>query len=293
MENISLFGYSFYKIILYFTLYSFIGWCMEVAYTFYTHHRFVNRGFLYGPFCPMYGFGTTLVIVFSRPCNTGIIKLFFICATAASLLEYVTSYVLEKVFHSRWWDYSDNFLNINGRICISYSILWGILGVVVIKFLHPSGVGWLTELIPGSIRIKLMYAIIIYFIMDFTFTIISLVRLRKLFMQLENIRDEVKKLFENLKASASEGKLAFEKIPEEFKGKKIDVQNFLKEKMISAELLRYIPEDIRNRYEHIINNISERYERLFMAFPEFKKNVVEKFITKFKNKINENKEDKF
>ena len=127
----------FYTYFLLYFLYSIIGWFLEVGLAFYEHKKFVNRGFLIGPYCPIYGVGCLLLtILLSKYINEpGVIFAFsiFICAT----LEYLTSYLMEKIFKLRWWDYSNMKFNINGRICLETLIPFGIIGVLVVKYISP------------------------------------------------------------------------------------------------------------------------------------------------------------
>lgn len=127
----------FYTYFLLYFIYSIIGWFLEVGLAFYEHKKFVNRGFLIGPYCPIYGVGCLLLtILLSKYINEPrVIFAFsiFICAT----LEYLTSYLMEKIFKLRWWDYSNMKFNINGRICLETLIPFGIIGVLVVKYISP------------------------------------------------------------------------------------------------------------------------------------------------------------
>ncbi len=127
----------FYTYFLLYFIYSIIGWFLEVGLAFYEHKKFVNRGFLIGPYCPIYGVGCLLLtILLSKYINEpGVIFAFsiFICAT----LEYLTSYLMEKIFKLRWWDYSNMKFNINGRICLETLIPFGIIGVLAVKYISP------------------------------------------------------------------------------------------------------------------------------------------------------------
>lgn len=127
------------KFELYFMLfitYSFIGWVVEVVNVIIMNKKIVNRGFLIGPYCPIYGCGSLLMILFIK--NTGdllgtFLKIVFICA----ILEYTTSYLMEKLFKTRWWDYSKNRYNINGRICLETMSLFGIGGCILLYLVNP------------------------------------------------------------------------------------------------------------------------------------------------------------
>lgn len=122
---------------LIFLSYSMIGWCMEVVVKFFEYRRFINRGFLIGPYCPIYGIGALSVTFFLSGYSGRPVLLFVLSLTIATLIEYFASYIMEKVFHARWWDYSNDKFNINGRVCLATMIPFGILSLAVIYLGNP------------------------------------------------------------------------------------------------------------------------------------------------------------
>jgi len=110
---------------------------MEVMNTFRAEKKFVNRGFLVGPYCPIYGFGVLLITFLLKKYQADIIVTFIFSILICAILEYITSYILEKLFHARWWDYSNRKFNINGRICLDNLLIFGILGCFIIYVLNP------------------------------------------------------------------------------------------------------------------------------------------------------------
>lgn len=122
---------------LYFFIYSSIGWLSEVVYCSLLERRFVNRGFLRGPLCPIYGFGGLILIFILDPFKESIFILFLMATLVTTTLEYVSSWALEKIFNTKWWDYSRYRLNIHGRICLLNSLLFGFMGVIGVALLHP------------------------------------------------------------------------------------------------------------------------------------------------------------
>ncbi len=128
---------KFKDMILYFFIYSFIGWILETIYAFFVLGYFVKRGFLIGPICPIYGFGAILLILLLRNCKGKPLSQFLIAGFTFTVFEYVASYVLEVIFGLRWWDYSEDLLNLQGRVSLSYSIIWGALGILLIEGIHP------------------------------------------------------------------------------------------------------------------------------------------------------------
>lgn len=126
------------KWFLYFIIYSFMGWITEVIYCIFTEKKLVNRGFLIGPICPIYGYGVILILLLIDGNKYDILAIFLKSILICSLLEYFTSFFMEKLFKARWWDYSDRKYNINGRVCLETMIPFGILGSLVVLVLHPS-----------------------------------------------------------------------------------------------------------------------------------------------------------
>lgn len=121
-KNIS----KFQKIAIYFFIYAFIGWIGEEIFCIVSTHEFVKRGFLFGPICPIYGYGAIMLILFLKDYKNKPIRLFFLAAILFSVFEYITDFFLQALFATRWWDYTGFFLNINSRITLSFSILWGV-----------------------------------------------------------------------------------------------------------------------------------------------------------------------
>lgn len=135
---------SFQNLIIYFFLCGIIGWILEEIYAYILFGSFVKRGFLYGPICTIYGCGAMLMVLITEFINSKNIKnkllkltIEFLAITATfTILEYTASLVLEVIFGLRWWDYSNDFLNVNGRICLIFSLLFGISGVTFIKVIY-------------------------------------------------------------------------------------------------------------------------------------------------------------
>lgn len=122
---------------LLFLTYAFLGWCMEVTAKLLQTGKFVNRGFLIGPYCPIYGWGAICITLLLKRYLDDPIVLFVMSTLICSIIEYFTSYFMEKKYHARWWDYSNKKFNINGRICLETLIPFGILGVIIMYLTNP------------------------------------------------------------------------------------------------------------------------------------------------------------
>lgn len=158
--------------IYYFIVYSFVGWCLETAYVSITQGRFINRGLINIPLCPIYGFGALLLIVILMPLSNNIALFFLGSIMLTTTLEYATGYVMETFFNIITWDYSREFLNINGRICLKFSIVWGLLALFFLNLLHPH-IDRAIDHIPAAYRVVFCYAVALIFIVDGIFVLAS------------------------------------------------------------------------------------------------------------------------
>lgn len=136
---------------LLFIMYSFLGWSLEVVCKLLEKGKFINRGFLIGPVCPIYGFGAVSITVLLNKYKSDVIVLFIMAMVISSVLEYFTSYIMEKLFNARWWDYSTKRFNINGRICLETLIPFGILGILITYIVNPFFLSIINKLSIGSI----------------------------------------------------------------------------------------------------------------------------------------------
>ena len=162
---------------LLFIIYSFSGWVMEVIVFLFAEKKFINRGFLIGPYCPIYGFCSVLMVLTFGKYTEIPIALFIMAAVLCTVVEYLTSYIMEKLFNTRWWDYSDLTFNVNGRVCLKNSVLFGLLGCFLIYVANPFLSGLLLQ-IPENVLDAISLAILALFIADniTSFNIISRVK---------------------------------------------------------------------------------------------------------------------
>lgn len=158
--------YKTFILIALFLIYSFIGWIVEVSAFLIQDHKFVNRGFFIGPVVPIYGTGGILITILLTKYQSDPIVLFCMTVVVCSILEYLTSYIMEKIFKTRWWDYSNKKFNINGRICLSNLIVFGIMGLVMVYLINPLLIDILNKIDP--ILLKCVVSIlIVLFVIDF------------------------------------------------------------------------------------------------------------------------------
>ena len=183
-------GFSLYHILAYFLIYSCIGWCLEVIYAAATTGQLVNRGFLNGPVCPIYGFGMIIVLFALTPLQHSILLLYIVGVILPSALELVGGWALYKLYHTRWWDYSDFPLNIGGYICLKFCLLWGVGTLVVMRIVHPV-VADLVDLIPPFVGVILMCFLYAVYAADVVATAIAASALADTLDTMEQLGDSI------------------------------------------------------------------------------------------------------
>ena len=182
---------SLYELFWLFLIYSLLGWCAEVAAHAVTKGKFINRGFLNGPYCPIYGFGMIIVIICLTPISHNIILLFIGSVVLTTALEFITGFILEKVFKTRWWDYSNQKLNIGGYICLKYSLLWGAACVIIMKIIQPLLID-VINIIPQLVGQVFAVVFAASIIVDLITVLIGLTAMSKRLKHAKQIREQIK-----------------------------------------------------------------------------------------------------
>lgn len=170
--------YTGYELLWLYLIYSFIGWCGEVAVAALKKHKFINRGFVNGPLCPIYGAGAVAFAVFLPELEHHLFFLFLGGLILASFIEYMTGRIMEKIFHRKWWDYSEERFHIEGYVCLKSSVIWGICAVLSMKFINPLLCRLLTVL-PELAGLILMWAAFGLLLVDTMGTTIAILGLKK------------------------------------------------------------------------------------------------------------------
>ena len=181
---------SLYQILAYFLIYSCLGWCVEVIYAAVTTGELVNRGFLNGPVCPIYGFGMILVLFALTPLEHSVLLLYIGGVILPSALELAGGWLLYKVYHTRWWDYSDYPFNIGGYICLEFCLLWGVGTLVMMKAVHPA-IASLFALIPPVVGLILMLLLYLVYAADLVVTLVTAKGLVQDLETLEKVGDSI------------------------------------------------------------------------------------------------------
>mgnify|MGYP002922906294 FL=1 len=186
-----------YELVWIFIIYAFIGWCTEVSYAALDRGIFVNRGFLNGPYCPIYGCGVVIVVAVLTPLKDNLLILFIGSFLLTSILEYITGYLLEKVFHNQWWDYSDKPFNIHGYVCLKFSIYWGLACTFIMDVLHPIIYKGIT-LMPHIVGMILICIIMTVFFVDCGITVATILKFNKRLKVMDEMAERIHKLSDEI-----------------------------------------------------------------------------------------------
>ena len=231
------------KYFLIFIIYSFAGWIMETLWVSWCNKKFVDRGFLIGPYCPIYGFGALLIIFFLNRFSCSPILLFIMTTVLCGILEYFASWSMEKIFKARWWDYTDKKFNINGRICLRNLIAFGIMGLAVTYFINPYLEIWIGFLNEKQLR-TISFAIWTIFIMDFVVSTIVVYGFRKVTEKVnkESIGDNTEQITKMVREMLSH-------------------RSFFHRRFINAypklEAIKIKMKEIKNKIEDVTNDAKE------------------------------------
>ena len=239
-----IFGIDIRVYFLLFLTYSIAGWCMEVIGKLIEKKKFINRGFLIGPYCPIYGTGAILITLLLKKYTPDPFALFVMAILVCGTLEYLTSYFMEKIYHARWWDYSSKKFNINGRICLSNLIAFGILGMFIMYISNPFLMGQLEKLTPLSLNIIFWIILVIFLADNIVSGIINnsiKITTKQLGEKMDNTEEITKKVREILqKKSALHRRLinaypTLEAVKIKIKEKKEEIKNHVEEQKKEIE----------------------------------------------------------
>ena len=188
-----------------FFIFSAVGWAIECTYRSLGERKIINSGFLYGPMCPIYGTGCLVfdicLVPISAPVEKRLIIVLILGMILADTVEYATSYIMEKLFNARWWDYSGNFLNLHGRICFKHTCYWAIFAFVYVYIIAPM-YRFALSFIPQSARTIAVLVILAIFTVDLIFTVKAAADINKLMKKLDSLKATVTEKAENIRNTA-------------------------------------------------------------------------------------------
>ena len=268
-----------YQFLWIFFVYAFLGWCTEVAYAALVTGKFVNRGFLNGPVCPIYGFGVVIVAGCLTPLKDNTPVLFAGSVLLTSLLELTAGFVLEKLFHQRWWDYSDQPFNLWGYVCLRFSLAWGIACLIVVDIIHPSVLA-LIRLIPHTLGLALLCGMGGVMAVDLAATVKSIARLNDRLRQIDELAAKIREGSDELGESLAGRVLELSEKGEELKESLTEKSGELRERReeLKASLAERSEEwkreqaesleQLRRRLDALRAGRDRGERRLMRAFPD-------------------------
>ena len=273
---------NLYQAVWIFLVYAFLGWCAEVAYAAVHNGKFVNRGFLNGPVCPIYGVGMLVVVTLLWGLRHNLLLLILGSAGLTTTLEYATGLILERFFHDKWWDYSDKPFNVKGYICLEFTVLWGLAAAFVVGAVHPF-VFMVINKTPFVFGVILMSVLLAVFVTDLAITVTELVKLPKKMGAMLEAERALKAISDKIGENISDTAIAAKE-----KGNEL------------AEESKPRLEELKAEYEQKAAEYKRRFEnrgfvpkRIFKAFPNLKsgryKVIFERFAD-FKEKFNDEKD---
>lgn len=281
-----------YFFFFYFFVYGVIGWCLEVAYAAVEEKKFVNRGFLNGPICPIYGCGVSVVLLLLTPFRDNLVVLYFLSAILVTVIEGLTGYIMDKIFHHKWWDYAEFPFNIGGYVCLPFSIIWGMACVLIVKVIHP-GIQKLVGWIPFPVGIVILVCAGIALLADLIITAAAVLKMNHSLEMLENIAKELRgfsdKLGENIYENVTgiielgeEGKKKRAKAAEviaEYRSKRDVQQAQRKEKKEEYRV------ELRQSYDRLATQMSKTSRRFLKAFPTMESRQHKEILDELKKKL--------
>ncbi len=270
------------QIFLWLMVYSFFGWVYETILCSAAQRKLVNRGFLLGPICPIYGCGAVLIILVLGRGTENVLGLFLSGAMLTCTLEYATSYLMEKLFHARWWDYSKRRYNLNGRVCLEGALVFGTFSVLLVRWIHPAVSAWLTNHLSAAATHLVCAGLLLIITLDCVWTVRHLLslngRLQKIQAAFEGYRAQLAHRHEQSLEQLSSLRSKVRELPA---GHLADLKAGLQERF----------EDSRFYSEHIRSLLDTRRfqdKRLLNAFPNLTstkyKEALEQLRTRLENR---------
>ena len=262
---------NYYAIASYFVIYSFVGWIVEVIYQALKKGKIINRGFLNGPVCPIYGFGMVAVLLFFDYIDIGDLQeasgifLFGIGVLFSTAIELFGGWALDKLFHTKWWDYSKEKYNLHGYICLKFSIIWGIGVVFIMHVIHPLVQKFSVNLIPSRIGWWLLAILYIIYFIDLVVTVTEIIGLNKQIKQLEDTKASLRVVSDAISTRVGESAIKTSQRIEESQ-----IQSELAKEKVKDDLLmkkEYYEKTIQATRENIATR-KKAVVRLMKAFPE-------------------------
>lgn len=245
-----MYSYTVIQWLFIFYFYCFFGWCFESTYVSLKSRKLVNRGFMRGPFLPLYGSGAIMMLVVSMPFQDNIFMVYIAGCLGATVLEYVTGVTMEALFKVRYWDYSKNRFNFQGHICLGSSLAWGFLTILMTEVIHKP-VESMVLSVPGNALTVITLFLTAYICADFALSFKTALDLRDVLVKMENIRVEMLHIQKRLDVMIA-------LTGEDFANRKVEItESLLQKKNAISESLETRLEDVKRGIESKLEGFKE------------------------------------
>lgn len=254
-----MYTYNLFQWMMFFFVYCFFGWCIESTIVSISKRRFVNRGFLRIPMLPLYGTGAVLILFLTIPVKNTLWLVYFVGMIGATILEYFTGWAMESLFKMKYWDYSNQKLQLHGRICLSSSLFWGVLSVALTEYIHPPIERWILGIDQSAVVIIVSITACIM-LADTVVSAKAALDLAKVLEHLSAVREEI----DHLRSQLDELKEAAQQQLEDIKESRDSFQSQLKERM---DLLKNRLNDLSEQQESEISHLGFLKSQLLKGHP--------------------------
>ena len=282
---------TFYDLCFFFVIYSIAGWIIEVIFHAVVKGVIVNRGFLNGPVCPVYGFGMiSVILIYNLIGSDNTFVVFLEGVVFTTLIELIAGFILDKCFHARWWDYSKMPLNLNGYICAGFSLIWGLAVVFVVKLVHVFIYNVTSGLIPEKYGWPILIAVYAVFILDATVTVLTLIGLNKKLEELDRISASIKRVSDRMTDNFGNTSLKVtQKAQESAVQASLAKAELRDARLESRESLELRLKELQDKYETLRETVIRHRHfgagRILNAFPDAKHRDYDQILTEIKNRI--------
>ena len=259
--------FTFWEVVLLFFIYSFLGWCVEVAFVAVTLGNVENRGFLNGPICPIYGCGMLCVLIILTPIKNSWFLLLLGGMVICTAVELLGGWILDKLFHMRWWDYTDKPFNIGGYVCLEFSIMWGMAVLFAVRIVHPIIMSIINH-IPVWMRIVLICIFVLVFIVDMIVTLKNLIGIKKNLGQIDKLAEELHNIGDQIKDVVGNSAISVAEKAEESIDKLDAKEKFDSMSEVAKEKIDSVSEAAKERLDSVGETTKEKLESVSEATKE-------------------------
>lgn len=278
-----------YETLFLFFIYAFLGWCAEVSYHAVVTGKFINRGFLNGPVCPVYGIGALSVLFLLKPFQKNLFLLFLFSVILTSVLEFLVGFLLEKIFHARWWDYSEEPFHLGPYLCLKFSLMWGFACVFVIKFLQPLALHGISFL-PQPVGISLLALFSTVLLVDLFLTVITVSKFFRQLKHLDGLAAEIHNLSDWLGIRISDSALDLLKKQQTGKAKLLEYKEQLDQKVEDqVEQMSNKLEGYKEEFQKKLSSNFPIHRRILKAYPRLSSKKHQRVLDIVRETINRRK----